>query len=133
MEAVSSVTPMKVLNIRLNWRIGVKSRLPQWGQLIARSARKASISGSLMAAACAGSSPWRSSQSSMSLSARWRVLHARQSISGSEKPPRWPEASHTRGFIRMALSSPTTSGRSCTKCFHHGVLMLFFSSTPSGP
>ena len=41
------------------------------------------------------------------LSALWRVLHSLQSISGSEKPPTWPEATQTWGFIKMALSKPT--------------------------
>ena len=46
-------------------------------------------------------------QSSITLSARNRSLHSLQSIRGSEKPPTWPEATHTWGFIKMAASSPT--------------------------
>ena len=43
-------------------------------------------------------------KSSISLSARKRSLHSLQSIRGSEKPPRWPEATQVWGFIRMAES-----------------------------
>ena len=45
-------------------------------------------------------------KSSISLSARKRALQALQSISGSLKPPTWPEATHTSRFIRMAQSRP---------------------------
>ena len=53
------------------------------------------------------SKPFSWHQSSMTLSARNRSLHSLQSISGSENPPTWPEATHTWGFIRMAASRPT--------------------------
>ena len=53
------------------------------------------------------STPFSPAQSSMSLSARKRSLHSLQSIRGSEKPPRWPEATQVWGFMRMAASRPT--------------------------
>lgn len=34
-------------------------------------------------------------------------LQSLQSVSGSEKPPTWPEATQTCGFIKIALSRPT--------------------------
>ena len=46
-------------------------------------------------------------RSEMSLSARWRLLQARQSSSGSEKLDTWPVVTQVWGFIRMAASSPT--------------------------
>ena len=36
-----------------------------------------------------------------------RSWHSLQSIRGSEKPPRCPEATHVWGFIKMAQSTPT--------------------------
>ena len=44
-----------------------------------------------------------------------------------------PLASHTRGCIRIAASSPSMSSRARTIAFHQRSLMRFFSSTPSGP
>ena len=41
------------------------------------------------------------------LSARKRSWHSLQSIKGSEKPPRCPDATHVWGFIRIAQSTPT--------------------------
>ena len=38
-----------------------------------------------------------------------------------------------KGGIRIDASIPTMSARACTKSRHHTRLMLFFSSTPSGP
>ena len=77
--------------------------------------------------------PCSPAQSSMSLSARKRSLHSRQSIKGSAKPPRWPDACQVCGFIRIAASNPTLYGLSWTNFFHQAFLMLFFSSTPKGP
>ena len=44
-----------------------------------------------------------------------------------------PEASHTRGAMRMAASRPTMSSRSCTIARHHASIRLRFMRTPSGP
>ena len=41
------------------------------------------------------------------LSARYLILHDLQSTSGSEKFATCPDASHTRGCIKIAASSPT--------------------------
>jgi len=60
-------------------------------------------------------------------------LQLRQSTMGSLKPLTWPDTSHTRGFITIAASSPTTSSRVWTIARHQAALMLFLSSTPSGP
>ena len=96
---------MAVLNIRLNLRMGVKSCLPHTGQTTSGwLAMKASISSKVMAST---STPWPCSQSAISLSARWRLLQARQSSSGSEKLATWPVVTQVCGFIRMAASSPT--------------------------
>ena len=46
------------------------------------------------------------SESSIRFYALCLVLQILQSISGSEKPPTCPEATHTFGFISIALSSP---------------------------
>jgi hypothetical protein len=35
--------------------------------------------------------------------------------------------------MMIAASMPTTSSRRVTMCRHQAALMLFFSSTPSGP
>ena len=66
-------------------------------------------------------------------SSRKRSLQLRQSTIGSLKPATCPDASHTRGFMMIAASMPTTSSRSVTMCRHQAALTLFFSSTPSGP
>ena len=102
--AVSSTGPMKVLNMRLNCRASVTSP-PQAGHLPA-SSRKSSRK------------------------RRWHTLH---STSGSEKPATWPDASHTRGCIRIEASRPTVSLRPVTTAFHHASLTLRFNSTPTGP
>ena len=95
--------------MRLNWRASVSvPRLPQFGQAISDGG------------------PFRSSS-------RKRSLQLRQSTIGSLNPATWPDASHTRGFMMIAASIPTTSSRSVTMCRHQAALMLFFSSTPSGP
>ena len=57
--------------------------------------------------------PFPAQKSSISLSARKRSWHSLQSISGSEKPPRCPEATQVCGFIRIAQSTPTLYGFSC--------------------
>ena len=44
-------------------------------------------------------------------SARSRARHFLQSMRGSEKLLRWPEASHTLVFSKIPESSPTTSSR----------------------
>ena len=99
------MTPMAVLNIRLNLRMGVKSCLPQTGQTTSGwVAMNSSISSKVMAST---STPLPCSHSEMSLSARWRLLQARQSSSGSEKLDTWPVVTQVWGFIRMAASSPT--------------------------
>ena len=72
-------------------------------------------------------------KSSISLSARKRSLHFLQSISGSEKPARCPEATQVCGFIRIAQSTPTFSLEPSTNFFHHAFFTLFFSSTPRFP
>ena len=63
-------------------------------------------------------------------SARKRCLQVLQSISGSVKPARWPEASHVRGCWMIAESSATMSSRSWIIAFHHAPTTLFLSSTP---
>ena len=130
----SSVTPWNVLNIRLNCLISVKSFLPHEGQAISFSLIKFSIS-SLDHASTADSSVklLSAAQSSINLSARNLSLHALQSIRGSAKPPRCPEATHVCGFIRIAQSTPTLYGLSCTNFCHHAFLTLFLSSTPRLP
>ena len=67
------------------------------------------------------------------LSARNLSLHSLQSINGSLNPPRCPDAIHVCGFIRIAQSTPTLYGLSCTNFFHHAFFTLFFSSTPRFP
>ena len=44
-----------------------------------------------------------------------------------------PLASHTRGCIRIAASSPSMSSRMRTIAFHQRSFRFFLSSTPSGP
>ena len=108
MFLASSVTPWKVLNIRLNWRISVQLCLPQVGQGMLWSSTNCFISAWLRASTdLPRSKPSAWHQSSMTLSARKRSLHSLQSIRGSENPPTWPEATQTWGFMRMAASSPT--------------------------
>ena len=92
----SSVTPWKVLNIRLNWRMSVQLWPPQEGQGMLCSSTNSFISAWLRASTdLPRSKPLAWHQSSMTLSARKRSLHSLQSMRGSEKPPTWPEATHT--------------------------------------
>ena len=105
MEAVSSVTPIWVLNIRLNLRMAVKLCLPQLGQTTSSwLAMKASISSKLMASTL---TLLPDSAASMSLSARCRAPQPLQSTSGSEKLPTWPVVTQVWGFMMMAASRPT--------------------------
>ena len=87
--------------------MSVKSDFPQPGQGILCSRMKATISSLVIASTFAPSTGLSLSQSSMSLSALWRILQALQSMSGSLKVVTWPEATQTWGFMRMAESSPT--------------------------
>ena len=106
----------------LNWR-GASNvpRLPQLGQV--RSARP-----------LAGSAPsCFSAYASIRWSARNRLWQDWHSVSGSVKLLTWPLACHTSGARMTEESRPTMSSRSCTMNRHHWRLMLFFSSTPSGP
>ena len=68
--------------------------------------------------------------SSARWSARKRWPQVLQSTSGSVKPARWPEASHTFGCCRIAESIATMSSRSCSIARHHSFLTFVFSSTP---
>ena len=106
-DAVSSAGPTKVLNMRLNFRGGPSFCSPQCGH--------------------GPSTPFGSSSS------RKRCRQPAHSTSGSVKFSTWPEASQTRGCMRIAASRPTMSSRSWTIERHHARLTLFFSSTPSGP
>ena len=112
--------------------MGVNSLLPQPGQVTPWPVMY-SYSASLLIPSTFISTPCFLFQSSTSVSARWRIRQCLQSMSGSLKLTTCPDATQTSGFIRMALSSPTLYGLSCTKRFHHARLTLFFSSTPSGP
>ncbi len=103
---------MNVLNVRLNSRGSVRSHVEcSPGALLGFWAQRASAS----------------------LSARKRALQVRQSTSGSVNPLTCPEASHTRGCIRIAASIPSMSSRAWTIARHHRSLTLRFSSTPRGP
>ena len=104
---------MNVLNIRLNRRGSVSvPLLPHTGH-------------------CA--SGWPGVPLMRGSSARKRFLQFRQSTSGSVKPATWPDASHTRGCIRIAASSPSMSSRAWTIARHQRSFTFFLSSTPSGP
>ncbi len=100
---------MCVVNMRLNLRASVSWAAPQSGHL------------------------WAFMFSSGIWSARNRCLQFLQSMSGSVKFSTCPEASHTRGCIMMAASSPTMFEFSCVICRHQNSWMRFFSSTPMGP
>ena len=65
-------------------------------------------------------------KSSMSLSARWRVLQSLQSIRGSEKPPTWPVATHTWGFIRDGGVHAHVGGGLLDKLFPPGLFHVIF-------
>ena len=120
-DAVSSTGPTKVLNIRLNCRGSASLRSPQFGQ---DTPERSSF---LARHAAASSSPFGRSSS------RNRLRQLRHSTSGSVKFSTCPDASQTRGCMRMAPSSPTTSSRSWTIVRHQASLTLRLSSTPSGP
>ncbi len=79
--------------------------------------------------------PWRAlhGPASSSWSARKRFLQARQSTMGSLKCSTWPDASQVRGWAMIALSMPSTSGRSRTTRRHQRERRLLLSSVPSGP
>ncbi len=88
-----STGPIDVLNIRLNCRGSVHSPVrPHEGHCTAAMS-------AVPACSCSVSSRKR----------RWQLRH---STSGSVKFSTCPEASHTRGCIRMAASSPSMSSRS---------------------
>jgi hypothetical protein len=106
---VSSVGPTKVLNMRLNAFGSVSASLPQLGHSV------------------------RPSDFGVRWSARKRWLHSRHSTSGSVNPPTWPEASQTRGCMRIDASSCTMSSRSWIIRRFHASLTLSFSAAPSGP
>src|SRR4051812_14348168 len=107
MDAESSIGPMKVLNIRLNCRGSVSSP-PHSGHFLAANEEESN------------------------LSARKRDLHFLQSTRGSTNPATWPEASHTRGCIKIAASRPSTSSRS-VMAFHQSSFTFLLSSIPKGP
>ena len=89
--------------MRLNGRASVKSLEPQLGQV---------------------SPIW---------SARQRSLQLRQSTKGSVNVARWPEASQTLGFVRIAASIGTTSSRSWIIARHQASRTLRSMRAPSGP
>ena len=82
---------------------------------------------------------------STSMSQRWSVrmsfLQCLQVLIRSAKPPRWPDASQTFGFMMMVQSTPTMStglpsgpsSSRCTTSCHHAFFRLRLSSVPSGP
>ena len=105
-DFVSSVTPWNVLNIKLNFLIGVKLLAPQSGHLMLLSCIKSTIFSSDQPSTTS-SLLFSFSQSSINLSALCLVLHSLQSIRGSLKPPTCPEATQVSGFINIAASSPT--------------------------
>ena len=69
----------------------------------------------------------------MRWSARYRLWQDGHSVSGSTNSVTWPLASQTSRARITEESRPTMSSRSVTMERHHWRLMLFFSSTPSGP
>ena len=125
---------MNVLNMRLNWRGAVSWPLPHSGHSVRRwpQWRQASPAGIWNLLPLVASQKCVHGSSSI-WSARNRRLHSRQSTIGSVKLSTWPLAFHTVACMRMDASSPTMSPRCWTKSRHHTRLMLFFSSTPSGP
>ena len=108
-EPVSLTGPTVVSNIRLKSRASVRSH--------------SSVSPGCFEGL-------RPQASSCRWSARKRCLQVRQSTSGSVKPSRCPEASHTRGCWMIAESIATMSSRSWIIARHHSALTLFLSSTP---
>ena len=71
--------------------------------------------------------------SSTNLSALYLVLQFLQSINGSENVEMCPDASHTLGFIKIALSNPTLLTSSWINFCFQAFLILFFNSAPTGP
>ena len=107
--ASSRTGPMNVSNIRLKSRGSVRSQ----------------------SGVSPGCFEGRRPQAAVSRwSARNRSLQVRQSTSGSEKPPTWPEATHTCGLRMIDESSATTSSRSkiIERC--HSAFTFWFSRTP---
>jgi hypothetical protein len=64
---------------------------------------------------------------------RKRFLQTLHSTRGSVNPSTWPEASQTRGCMRMEASSPSTSSRWWTIRDHQRSFTFRFSSIPRGP
>ena len=124
----SSVTPIWVLNIILNWRIGVNSVFPQLGHVKPCSLIKSFIWSVVMP--LTSTSGYCLEIKSSALKRPWQYL---QSIKGSLKVETCPVASHTLGFINIAESIPTLVGHSLTNFFHHNSFKLFLSSLPNGP
>ena len=106
---LSLTGPIVVSNIRLKSRASVRSQFGPWPGGLLGFCGQLAFSRS---------------------SARKRCLQTRQSTIGSEKPPTWPEASHTRGCSISAESSATMSSRSCTIARSQAALTLPFMSTP---
>ena len=96
---LSSTTPQNVLNIKLKFLISVKSFAPHLGQHIFCSLNISNISFELL--------PKIKLSSSTNLSALNLDLQFLQSVKGSEKPSKCPEAFHTSLFIKIAESKPT--------------------------
>ena len=132
-DFASSVTPINVLNIKLNLRISVKSSFPQFGHGIWFSLIYETNSSLLHPSSPEMSLPFLKPHSSINLSALCLVLQALQSISGSLNPPIWPVVTHTSGFIIIAASIPTLYFDSFMNFLHHISLIFFFNSAPNGP
>ena len=104
--AVSSVTPWKVLNIRLNLRMSVKSLLPQPGQGTWLSRMNATSSSLVMASQV-------HVHAVLLHIALHQLVRPVAHLAGLAVNQRiveggtWPLATHTWGFIKMAESSPT--------------------------
>lgn len=71
--------------------------------------------------------------SSINLSARNLSFVFLSSISGSENPQTCPEATHTCGFMRIAASRRTISGRRWTNSRIQRFLRFSFIREPRGP
>ena len=112
--------------------IGVNSFAPQSGHSIHIST---TISSSLLVSVLSpaypsGSASQASILFSTNLSALCLDLHPLQSISGSAKPPTWPEASHTFGFIISDASISILSVLFWINSFIQRFLMFSFSKLP---
>ena len=132
--ASSSTGPRKVFSIMLNCRGSVSVPFPHTGQRVrcAPQCLQASPAGISNLLSFFAGQKWSHGCVSM-WSARNRRLHSRQSTIGSVNRSRWPLASHTRGCISTAASSPSTSRRRWTVSRHQRFRTLRLSSTPSGP